>query len=899
MSTQLFNPFVPLVKYAVSARYRAVFSLLLFPGCISALLVITFLLNVSCVFAQSVGDYRTNAGSMNWNATSNWQRWNGSTWVTNPSQGYPGQNSGTGVVTIQNGHSVTLNISPAQNIGSLVVGSSSASLELGNNNTDRNLSVTGNITINNGGSIITAGNGGNSIDIGGNLTNNGTLDLNIGSASADLIFNGSSNQQLTGTGTTTDVNTVNINNSGSAGNNIVEVSSSAFTAAAGFLVLTKGIIKMSGSYTLNNTFFSTANPTIASDEGIWLNNPNVTVTGQNGDTQLSGVIRITAGTYNVGVTSDWWLQYNSGASIIVEGGALNVSGALFGNTGYSTLTYTQSSGTVTICTVGNNYSVPSFGIQASGSSFTMTGGTLVVQKPAGVYDDYINYAATSLVTGGTVQFGDPSSPTSALFYMKSTPSFYNMVVYSSNTPTVRLFTPTTFVNDVTIGGVLDAATNNVNVTVQRNWINNGSFLPGTATVTFNSTTQAQVIGGSASTTFYNLTNSNTNAAGLSLATSITVNNVLSLASSSNGKLNIGSNNLTIASGGSISGATSSRYIVTAPTTSTNGRLRQNNLGASARVFPIGTTSLYLPATISPASAGSDFSISVFRSTTTNGVPGGPAFANRSDHVDAVWQIDRAAGSANAHIRLDWYTNTIEGATFSSLANSAIGVWRYIGAHWMLIPSPTAFSNSNTSNYASTAASAVSNFGTAGTGYPYIIGNVVILPSALKLFTAANAGSGNQLSWEVENAGMYKNFELQQSNDGVHFNYLYAVTPTQDVRYTYFDAGVAAQGKKYYQLKLTDYYGTVTYSQIVSVGGKKESKLTVLQNPVQSQLRFSHPEAVNATYTVVDVSGRIMTRGVIPANAVITSANINNLTNGTYILQYADGKQVFSQLFLKQ
>lgn len=899
MSTQLFNPLIPLCKHAVPARYKSVFHLILFPGRISVFLVIMVLLNAVNAFAQSVGDYRTNASSMNWNATSNWQRWNGSTWVTNPSQGYPGQNSGTGIVTIQNGHNVILNISPAQNIGELIIGASSASLVLGNNNTDRNLSVTGNITINNGGSITTAGNGGNSIDIAGNLTNNGTLDLNIGSATADLVFNGSANQILNGSGTTTDVNTVNINNTGSSGNNIVEISSSAFTAASGFLVLTKGIIKMSGSYTLNNTFFSSANPTIAADEGIWLNNPNVTVAGQNGDTQLSGLIRITAGTYNVGVSADWWLQYNSGASIIVEGGALNVTGALFGSTGSSTLSYTQSNGTVTICTIGNNYSVPSFGMQASGSTFNMSGGTLIVQKPAGVYDDYINYAATSSVTGGTVQFGDPSSPTSSLFYMKSTPPFYNMVVYSINTPTVRLFTPTTFVNDVTIGGVLDAATNNVNITVQRNWVNNGSFLPGTATVTFNSSTQAQTIGGSVNTTFYNLTNSNTNATGLSLATNVTVDNVLSLASPSNGKLNIGSNNLTIASGGSISGATSSRYIVTAPTTSTNGRLRQNNLAASARVFPIGTSSLYLPATVTPVAAGADFSISVFRSTTTNGAPGGPAFSNRSDHVDAVWQIDRAAGSANAHIRLDWYSNSVEGTSFTSLANSAIGIWRYTGAHWILIPSPTVFSNNNSTNYASTAASAVSNFGTAGTGYPYIIGSVVILPSALKSFIAASAGTGNQLTWEVENAGMYKNFELQESSDGVHFNYLYAVTPGQDVRYTYFDAGVVAQGKKYYQLKLTDYYGTVTYSQIVAVGGKKENKLTLLQNPVQSQLRFSHPEAVNASYTIVDVSGKVMTRGTISRNAVISSVNVNQLANGTYILQYADGAVMFSQLFLKQ
>lgn len=656
---------------------------------------------------------------------------------------------------------------------------------------------------------------------------------------------------------------------------------------------------MSGTYTFSNTFFSTANPTINSDEGIWLNNPNVTVIGQNGDTQLSGSLRITAGTYNIGVTADWWLQYNSGAVILIEGGALNVTGALFGSTASSTLNYTQSGGTVTICTVGNTYSVPSYGIQASGSNFVMSGGALVVQKPASSYDDYINYAATSSVTGGTVQFGDPSSPASSMFYMRSTPAFYNVIVHSSNTPTLRLFTPTTFVNDVTIGGVLDAATNNINVTVQRNWINNGTFLPGTATVTFNSTTQAQSIGGTSGTTFYNLTNSNTTAAGLSLATSTTVNNVLSLTSSSNGKVNIGANNLTIASGGSISGATSTRYIVTAPTTSTNGRLRQNNLSAAARVFPVGNATTYLPATITPNSAGSDFSISVFRGTTTNGNPGGTAFGSRANQVDAVWQIDRASGTANAHIRLDWITNSVEGSSFTPLANSGIGIWRYTGTHWMLIPSPTVFANNNSSNYASSSASQVSNFGTAGTGYPYIVSDIVILPSALKSFKAAGVSNGNQLSWEVENTDRYKLFELQESFDGRNFKYLYSLTPGQVNYYTYFDAGIITQGKKYYQLKLTDHNGVVTYSQIVSVGGKKESKITVLQNPVQSEMRFSHPEATDAFYIITDMQGRIMAKSNIARNAVITQVNVSTFVRGTYVLKYTNGNDIFSQLFIKQ
>ena len=868
---------------------------------LSLILVSAFAVGiVNFAEAQSVGDYRTNAASLNWNAASNWQRWNGSAWISNPSQGFPGQNAGTGTVTILNGHSVTLNNSPAQSIASLVIGGgTSGSLTLGNNNSDRILKIAGNVSISNGASLNSAGNGGNELIIGGNLINNGTFDMRIGSATADVTFNGTANQTVSGTGTTTDFNDITINNTGSSGNNIVELLPSNFSAAAGFLALTKGTIKMSGTYTFTNTFFSSANPVINSDEGIWLNNPNVTVTGQNGDTELSGLLRISAGTYNIGVSADWWLYYNSGAVLTIDGGALNITGAFFGNSLSSTITYTQSNGTVTACTVGNSSSfLPSFGIEASGSSFTMSGGTIVLQKGATGFDDYINNAATSSVTGGTVQFGNALTAAGTVFKMSSTPSFFNLQVSATNNPTLRLITATTYLNDLTIGGVLDAATNNVNITAKRNWINNGSFMQGTATVTFNSTTQAQSIGGSTSTTFYNLTNSNTNATGLSVNTNITVSNTLALSSSSNGKLSIGSNNITIGSGGSITGANSSRYIVTAPTTVTNGRLRQNNLAASARVFPIGTASNYLPATVTPSSAGSDFSISVFRGTTINGNPSGTAFGSRAHQADAIWQIDRASGSSNAHIRLDWVTNSIEGATFTGLANSAIGIWRYTGTNWLLIPSPTVLSIDNSANYAATASTAMSSFGTAGTGYPYLVGNVSVLPSALKSFSANKTNNGNQLNWEVENADQFQLFDLQESTNGIDFTNKTSVAPGSASSYSYLDAG-SFSVTKYYRLKLTDRQRNVTFSHVVSIGGKKETKIVLLQNPVQHQLNFRHPEAVNAQYSIVDFSGRILLQGVVNKHAVISSVNTSTLNKGAYVLRFTDGGENYSKTFIKQ
>lgn len=69
---------------------------------------------------QAVGDYRTRGAGGNWNTLNTWQRYNGGAWVIpTAGEGYPGENAGTGLVTIRNNDFVTLNVSPANPIGSM------------------------------------------------------------------------------------------------------------------------------------------------------------------------------------------------------------------------------------------------------------------------------------------------------------------------------------------------------------------------------------------------------------------------------------------------------------------------------------------------------------------------------------------------------------------------------------------------------------------------------------------------------------------------------------------------------------------------------------------------------------------------------------------------------------
>ncbi|MBK9382034.1 MAG: T9SS type A sorting domain-containing protein [Chitinophagaceae bacterium] len=126
---------------------------------------IYFLLNLMLfatinVFAQSEGDYRSRSDG-NWNSTNRWQRYIGGSW-TNVTD-YPGQNAGAGTVTIMDGDDVTLNISPSNSIGALIIEGGGNDSEL-SFNSGLSLNVSGAITIgagtgNNDDKIISVGSG--------------------------------------------------------------------------------------------------------------------------------------------------------------------------------------------------------------------------------------------------------------------------------------------------------------------------------------------------------------------------------------------------------------------------------------------------------------------------------------------------------------------------------------------------------------------------------------------------------------------------------------------------------------------------------------------------------------------------------------------------------------------
>ena len=191
------------------------------------------------------------------------------------------------------------------------------------------------------------------------------------------------------------------------------------TDVAGFLTVTSGTLKISGTFTMTNRTFAVAGYAIPAAGGFWLNNPNYTVAGQNGNGTVTGLFRLTQGTYNVGTASNNVLALASNSTTIVEGGTLTAASRLAVSAAGNTVNYTQTGGIITVCTIGNtSTTLGNFDLGTSaGSLVSMSGGTIIIRlHSSGI--DYRFDADPSNLTGTTVQLGDASSGAAKAFSLR-------------------------------------------------------------------------------------------------------------------------------------------------------------------------------------------------------------------------------------------------------------------------------------------------------------------------------------------------------------------------------------------------------------------------------------------------------------------------------------------------
>ena len=177
-------------------------------------------------------------------------------------------------------------------------------------------------------------------------------------------------------------------------------------------------------------------------------------------------------------------------------------------------------------------------------------------------------------------------------------------------------------------------------------------------------------------------------------------------------------------------------------------------------------------------------------------------------------------------------------------------------------------------------------------YPQTI-NAIVTPVRLGDFKVNLSGENTNIEWATLTEENTRYFEIERSNDGIHFKAIASVkakgNSTITQYYSYHDHATLLTGAMYYRLKIVDKNGHYNYSKIASIVIKpiKNIITSVYPNPIAKNellmINYIATTTDKATIYVSNSLGKKMistTSNVASGNNNV-SINISSLPSGLY------------------
>ncbi len=278
-------------------------------------------------------------------------------------------------------------------------------------------------------------------------------------------------------------------------------------------------------------------------------------------------------------------------------------------------------------------------------------------------------------------------------------------------------------------------------------------------------------------------------------------------------------------------------------------------------FPIGKEGFYSPLTISQVSNSSFEYTAEYFHTTPPPAPLDNSLVNVSSLE--FWELDSSVGSDPVKVTINWHNSAMSGITdIDSLVmarhDDATDEWVSLG------------SGGTTEDLSDGSGSIVHDFGCPPPCCHSIItlgstSAVNSLPLDLINFAVKKTGDLVDLNWLTSNEINIEKIEVERSFDGIRFeaiDQVYANGGLGPFLYESTDRK-PNDGVNYYRLKITEFLGTVAYSDIQFVDFDRENSLRVFPNPVLNKIQimgsqFSESES---KIEVINQSGQIIYQGI--------------------------------------
>lgn len=239
-----------------------------------------------------------------------------------------------------------------------------------------------------------------------------------------------------------------------------------------------------------------------------------------------------------------------------------------------------------------------------------------------------------------------------------------------------------------------------------------------------------------------------------------------------------------------------------------------------------------------------------------------------------------------------YSSPIANEEDSTLANDTSGLWNFHTPHQQVsvIPNDNGY-------YAEYVVGGFSEF--------WICNRAPVQPAnsipGLLTFTAVKSGATALLQWSVSHDRTIQRYVVEKSTDSINFYGIDSLPPLSDQNsvhsYRYNDPGLAP-GTNYYQLKLVDLNGNITWSPVRSVvvtgnGGP----ITIFPNPVADGTLYISGTVNFRRIRLMDVIGQVIIDR--EAQGYFQTVPVRNLARGIYlvVVDTDTGRQV-QKVFVK-
>jgi Secretion system C-terminal sorting domain len=601
----------------------------------------------------------------------------------------------------------------------------------------------------------------------------------------------------------------------------LNLSTTGTTASIGVVLLDPGTVGASASMTNKGTL------NFSGDVGhpIYMTNAATAVGTTNFTNQ--GTINI-EGTFNIAPSTPA-VANNSGGIFMAGGVNVNTNlGNFFTNSG--SINFNRNGGTsakpLFICSVS-----PKNLLTNSGTITVGTGGTPPIALRLGDAETTVNNTGTITIGAGSIE-GVMAAP----------PTIVGNALFNNNAGGTINFNSTTTTTNNYIAFINAGGAFNLNTTQRV-----GRFTANGGTVA--------IADGTTFTTFF-----------------------LTLTS---GNIPIGTGNIVMESGGSITGGSLASHI----TTNGTGTLTQTHTVAQAgtdKIYPIGqSASSYDPVTINYG-VEANFSTRVGLKTTA-GTSSGILPVNRE------WDITNAGAPSSAFLTFVTSALNVNGTnTRPPVGGSGSGlVGHYNGSNW----------DANMTADYTTDTWFLADY--MGSFSPFIVGTPGTIPIELLGVTAKAVNDKNVVAWETATEINNKGFDVQRQNaNGTWATLGFVKGENKPSTYTFEDKGPLSIS--YYRLRQMDFDGKESLSKVVSVRQTQKGQIQISPNPTSDKVNIflsNNDRLESTTITVYDLIGRQVLTQKTTANAF--ELDMSNLAKGTYLVKIDANNSVYTEKIIRQ